>query len=167
MKTALFAASGPLGLLAGGALTDLYTPEEIAATAGLLWTGWAASHNVFAAVGSPETRSSDFLKAAGLSAACMMGAASPWAGDMHRAFVIFGFPAVSGLLAQAYTNAYRPEDVLKYGRTSQGTRKFSLQDRHAFTGLLFLLAFMTGRAYSTGTGSGTGFAVVYGDQQKL
>jgi hypothetical protein len=165
LRSVLFSAGAPLGLLAGGALLHIYpTAAEIAGLATLVWSGWAMSHLVFDKAVSHR----HLLKIAGCSSLCLVALASPLVGNMHRAFVIFGVPAISGLAAQAYTNTYRPEDVLKYGPTAQGIRKFDLQDRHAAIGVLMLLAFMTGRAYSTGVGSGSGgFAVVYGEGQKF
>lgn len=164
IRTSLLAASAPLGLLAGGAVLDIYTLSEASALGGLVWAGWTGSHWVFT---QPKVEvAGDFLKAAAFSATCLLAAASPLIGNMHRGFIIFGVPAVSSLFAQAYTNTYRPDDVLKYGWKAQGSRKFGLQERHAFAGMLFLLAFMTGRAYSTAVSTG-GFAIVYGDQQKF
>ena len=169
IRSALFSATVPVGLLAGGALTEIYTASQIAGISSLLWSSWTASHLALSMPQSnsvPESRPlmSNNMTAALASAGFLVAGVSPWVGDLHRGFVIFGFPAVSALLAQAYTNKIRPEDVLQYGRTAQGTGKFALPDRHALIGVLVLLAFMTGRAYSTGTPS-TGFAVVYGGAQ--
>jgi hypothetical protein len=147
----LYTIGAPIGLLCGGSAFSLFSPNQLIGLAGLTWAGSALSFSTFTS-NNKSSLFSRFPLTSAIFSTSLFWLAGPFVGSLQRAFVILGVPASAGILSQAYTNRYR--NTLNLPGTGKS------KDFHGLYMLTMLLAFMSGRAYST---SGASSVVVFGD----